>query len=403
MEGPTPVSALIHAATMVTAGVFLLTRCSFLFENSPIALTLVIFIGSMTAIFAATTGLFQNDMKKVIAYSTCSQLGYMVFACGLSSYDVGMFHLSNHAFFKALLFLGAGSVIHAMGDEQDMRKMGGLNQLLPFSYASALIGSFALIGFPFLAGYYSKDIILEVAATTFTNIGQFAYWLGVGAAFCTAFYSTRLILLVYLVNTNANKAVIMHAHEPSWRMSLPLLLLSTLSLFVGYLSKDFFIGLGSDFWNGSIFIAYNNYKIVQSEFLSVGYKIIPFIITILGVSSAYYLYAFNITNYYIARTESSTISWVSFFAKKWYIDRVYNELISQSALSLGLSYFYKDIDRGLIERIGPLGIYDLTYSISDIVKCGNGKTILNLLKMLAFGVSFLLLLPVMIDLNLLFL
>jgi len=168
MEGPTPVSALIHAATMVTAGVFLIARCSFMFEFSPIALNLIVFIGSATAFFASTTGLFQNDMKRVIAYSTCSQLGYMVFACGLSSYEVGVFHLSNHAFFKALLFLGAGSVIHAVSDEQDMRKMGGLKNLLPFSYSIMLIGSLALMGFPFLAGFYSKDTILEIAYAKYT-------------------------------------------------------------------------------------------------------------------------------------------------------------------------------------------------------------------------------------------
>jgi len=173
MEGPTPVSALIHAATMVTAGVFLVCRCSYLFEQSPFVLSIVTIVGASTAFFAATTGLFQNDMKKVIAYSTCSQLGYMVFACGLSSYDVGMFHLSNHAFFKALLFLGAGSVIHAVSDEQDMRKMGGLKNLLPFTYAVILIGSLALVGFPFLAGFYSKDIILEVSGSTYTTVGLF--------------------------------------------------------------------------------------------------------------------------------------------------------------------------------------------------------------------------------------
>jgi NADH-ubiquinone oxidoreductase chain 5 len=168
MEGPTPVSALIHAATMVTAGVFLIIRCSSLFENSPVALAVITFVGAITAFFASTTGLFQNDMKKVIAYSTCSQLGYMVFSCGLSNYNVGLFHLANHAFFKALLFLGAGSVIHALSDEQDMRKMGGLRQILPLSYAVMLIGSLALMGFPYLAGFYSKDIILEVSYMSYT-------------------------------------------------------------------------------------------------------------------------------------------------------------------------------------------------------------------------------------------
>ncbi|MGI9214452.1 MAG: NADH-quinone oxidoreductase subunit L, partial [Gammaproteobacteria bacterium] len=298
MEGPTPVSALIHAATMVTAGVFLIIRCSHLFEYSPIVLSVVTLIGSMTAFFAATTGLFQNDMKRVIAYSTCSQLGYMIFACGLSSYDVAIFHLSNHAFFKALLFLGAGSIIHAVADEQDMRRLGGLKNLLPFSYSVMTIASLALIGFPFLSGYYSKDVILEVAASTYTNVGQFAYLFGLCAAFCTAFYSTRLAYLVFLANPNGNKHVILNAHEGTWKMTLPLFLLSLFSIFVGFVTKDLFIGFGNDFWNHSIFIHLNNYKMADVEFLNIKYKILPFILTIGGVSVAYYIYTFNLFSYY---------------------------------------------------------------------------------------------------------
>ncbi|OXE37037.1 MAG: hypothetical protein CGW95_04080 [Phenylobacterium zucineum] len=176
---------------------FLVIRCSFLFEQSQIILNFIVIIGAVTALFAATTGLFQNDIKRIIAYSTCSQLGYMFFACGLSSYDVGLFHLYNHAFFKALLFLGAGSVIHALSDEQDIRKMGGLRQILPLSYSIMLIGSLALTGFPFLAGFYSKDVILEIAYSKYTFYGHFAYYLGVLAAFCTAYYSTRILILVF--------------------------------------------------------------------------------------------------------------------------------------------------------------------------------------------------------------
>jgi proton-translocating NADH-quinone oxidoreductase chain L len=202
MEGPTPVSALIHAATMVTAGVFLIARCSPVFEYAPAVLSIVTVVGAMTAFFAATTGLLQNDMKKVIAYSTCSQLGYMVFACGLSNYHVGVFHLANHAFFKALLFLGAGCVIHAVGDEQDMRKMGGLAKILPFTYGMMLIGSLSLMGMPFLTGFYSKDVILEVAYGSYTNAGHFAYVLGSMAAFLTAFYSFRLLYLTFLSKPN---------------------------------------------------------------------------------------------------------------------------------------------------------------------------------------------------------
>ena len=301
MEGPTPVSALIHAATMVTAGVFLLARCSFLFEYSPIALNFIMLVGSATAFFASTTGLFQNDMKKVIAYSTCSQLGYMIFACGLSSYEVGVFHLSNHAFFKALLFLGAGSVIHAVADEQDMRKMGGLKNLLPFSYSIMLIGSLALIGFPFLTGFYSKDTILEIAYAKYTVMGHFCYFLGTFAAFFTAFYSTRLLFLVFLSEPNGNRLSILNAHEGSWRMTLPLFLLSIFSISIGYLTKELFIGFGTNFWQTSIFMLPQNYLLSDIEFIDILYKQLPLILTLSGVSVAYFLYAFKLENYYLIK------------------------------------------------------------------------------------------------------
>lgn len=213
MEGPTPVSALIHAATLVTAGLFLICRSSPLFEMAPTALVVVTVFGAMTAFFAARTGLVQNDLKRVIAYSTCSQLGYITFACGLSNYNVAIFHVANHAFFKALLFLRAGSVIHAMNDEQDMRKMGGLVRILPFTYAMIFIGSLSLIGFPFLTGFYSKDVILELAYASCTVHGHFAHWLGTMAAFFTAFYSFRLLYLTFLGEPNGHKRVMNHAHE----------------------------------------------------------------------------------------------------------------------------------------------------------------------------------------------
>jgi NADH-ubiquinone oxidoreductase chain 5 len=205
MEGPTPVSALIHAATMVTAGVFLIIRCSPLFDYTSNALIIITIVGSLTAFFASTVGVVQNDIKKVIAYSTCSQLGYMIFACGISAYNVSFFHLINHAFFKALLFLGSGIVIHAINNEQDMRKMGGLVNILPYSYNMMLIGSLALAGFPFLSGYYSKDLILEVAYTKYELHSIFAYMLGSLSAFFTAFYSVRLLYLTFLGKTNIAK------------------------------------------------------------------------------------------------------------------------------------------------------------------------------------------------------
>lgn len=368
MEGPTPVSALIHAATMVTAGVFLISRCSYLFESSPFVLNIVILIGSATAFFAATTGLFQNDMKRVIAYSTCSQLGYMMFACGLSSYEVGMFHLSNHAFFKALLFLGAGSVIHALSDEQDMRKMGGVRRLLPFSYSIMLIGSFALMGFPFLAGFYSKDVILEVSYATFSVFGHFSYILGTLAAFATAFYSVRLLYLVFLSSPNGNKVVINHAHEGTIRLTLPLFLLCILSIFIGYLSKDLFIGFGTDFWGAAIMVKPFNYALSDIEFISVAYKILPFIMTMLGALSSFFIYKYAIYEYMDLKKTILFKKFYNFFNKKWFFDRMYNEFVAQNALKLSYNFFYKDIDRGILEKVGPFGVVNSISKFSNHIK-----------------------------------
>lgn len=368
MEGPTPVSALIHAATMVTAGVFLLARCSFLFEFSPLALNLVMFIGASTAFFASTTGLFQNDMKKVIAYSTCSQLGYMIFACGLSSYEVGIFHLSNHAFFKALLFLGAGSVIHAVADEQDMRKMGGLKNLLPFSYSIMLIGSLALIGFPFLTGFYSKDTILEVAYAKYSIWGHFCYYLGTFAAFFTAFYSTRLLFLVFLSEPNGNRKSILNAHEGTWKLTLPLFLLSLFSISIGYLTKDLFIGFGTNFWNTAIFVLPENYVLSDIEFIDLFFKLLPLILTLSGTFLAYLIYSFGLGSYFEVKKTYLFKTFYNFLSRKWYFDRLYNQIIGQNILSLGYSYSYKDIDRGIIEALGPSGIINSIREIFIFVK-----------------------------------
>ena len=276
MEGPTPVSALIHAATLVTAGLFLIIRCSVLFEECPTILSIVTIMGSLTAFFAASVGLVQNDLKKVIAYSTCSQLGFMMFACGLSHYSIALFHLANHALFKALLFLSAGCVIHGLLDEQDLRKMGGLLQILPISYTMILIGSLALVGFPFLTGFYSKDVVLEVALSSPTFIGNFAHWLGCLAAFCTSFYSFRLIFLTFLNNTNSNKAYIENAHEAPLIMVLPLMFLAFGSIFWGFFSKDLFIGVGTPFFLTSLTTNFDNLVILEAEFAPTILKNIPF-------------------------------------------------------------------------------------------------------------------------------
>jgi proton-translocating NADH-quinone oxidoreductase chain L len=389
MEGPTPVSALIHAATMVTAGVFLIVRCSFLFEYSPLTLSLVTFIGSGTAFFAATTGLFQNDMKRVIAYSTCSQLGYMIFACGLSGYEVGVFHLSNHAFFKALLFLGAGSVIHAVADEQDMRKMGGLKNLLPFSYSIMVVGSLALMGFPFLAGFYSKDTILEIAYAKYTTWGHFAYYLGTLAAFFTAFYSVRLLFLVFLSEPNGNRVVTLNAHEASYRMGFPLLILSLLSITVGFMTRDFFVGFGTNFWGSAIFTLPENYIMSDIEFVGLFFKLLPLLMSLIGAGLAFYMYAFGLPFFYnIKKTKSFNVIY-HFLNRKWYFDRLYNEFIGQKTLGVSYNYTYKDVDRGLIEKLGPSGIVNIvTYTFNFLKKLQSGF-MFHYLFMFLISIAFL--------------
>jgi len=356
MEGPTPVSALIHAATMVTAGVFLLARCSPIFEYAPGALFIVTIIGAMTAFFAATTGLLQNDLKRVIAYSTCSQLGYMIFACGVSNYSVGVFHLANHAFFKALLFLGAGSVIHAVADEQDMRRMGGLKRLVPFTFAVMSIGSFALMGFPFLTGFYSKDVILEVAFAKYSNAGHFAYWLGTFAAFFTAFYSMRLSFLTFLSEPNGFKPVIIGAHDSSIRMALPLFILVFPSIFIGYLSRDLFIGLGTGFWNNALFTFPSNLNIIDAEFAPHFFKLLPVCLSITGALCALFFYTFSSKDLYLLKTSVLGRKLYNFLNRKWFFDKFYNEFINQSFLNFGYHVSYKAIDRGFIEMIGPFGL-----------------------------------------------
>ena len=316
MEGPTPVSALIHAATMVTAGVFLIARTSPLFEYTSSMLSIVTIVGACTAFFAATVGLLQNDLKRVIAYSTCSQLGYMVFACGLSNYSVGVFHLINHAFFKALLFLGAGSIIHAVADEQDMRKMGGLKKLVPFTYSMMVIGSLALIGFPFLTGFYSKDVILEVAYGKYTPEGHFSYILGSLGAFFTAFYSTRLIYLTFLSTPNGYKTVICSAYDSSYQISISLFLLVIPSVLIGFYAKDMIIGFGSDFWGNAIFTSAENMNRVDSEFITHIYKILPVILSLFGVSSSFLLYLLGSKLLVQLKMSISGKNLYSFFNKK---------------------------------------------------------------------------------------
>jgi NADH-ubiquinone oxidoreductase chain 5 len=373
MEGPTPVSALIHAATMVTAGVFLIARTSPLFEYTPNMLWLVTIVGACTAFFAATVGLLQNDLKRVIAYSTCSQLGYMVFACGLSNYSVGVFHLVNHAFFKALLFLGAGSIIHAVADEQDMRKMGGLKKLVPFTYSMMVIGSLALIGFPFLAGFYSKDIILEVAYGKYTSEGHFSYLLGSLGAFLTAFYSTRLVYLTFLSPPNGYRSIICAAYDSSYQISISLLLLAIPSVLIGFYAKDMVIGFGSDFWGNAIFTSTKNMNRIDSEFIIHIYKILPVFLSLLGASTSFLLYLLGSKLLTQLKMSIYGKKIYNFFNKKWFFDKVYNEYISQLFFTSSYTITYKIVDRGIIEVLGPMGLSSLiTKKASYISKLQTG-------------------------------
>jgi proton-translocating NADH-quinone oxidoreductase chain L len=373
MEGPTPVSALIHAATMVTAGVFLITRCSPLFEYSPMALNIVTVIGASTAFFASTVALVQNDIKKVIAYSTCSQLGYMMFSCGVSNYAAGMFHLTNHAFFKALLFLSAGSVIHAMGDEQDMRRMGGLRTLLPYTYSMFLIGNLALIGFPFLSGFYSKDMILESAYATYSFSGWFAYVLGTIAAFFTSFYSTRLLYLVFLTEPNGYKKIMEHVHEAPFVMAFPLGLLALLSLFSGYSLKDMFVGFGTDFWGNSIFVHPKHLVLMDAEFISDGPKQWILMCSIYGALISYYLYSFFFAILYDWKMSSLGLSLYNFLNRKWFFDKLMNDFLSQRVMRVSYMTTYRILDKGYFELFGPMGIsHVLYYYMEKVAKLSTG-------------------------------
>lgn len=364
MEGPTPVSALIHAATMVTAGVFLIIRFSPLIEFSPIVLSLLVVIGSLTAFFSALTGTFQYDLKKVIAYSTCSQLGYMIFCCGLSNYNVSIFHLTNHAFFKALLFLGAGSIIHALADEQDMRRMGSLINFLPLTYMVMLVGSLALIGIPFLTGFYSKDSILEISSV-FRNknilINSIACWLGNLAVLLTAYYSFRLIYLTFINNANFNRNQVIL--ESSWVLLIPLIILSFGSIFFGYLLKDFFIGIGTDIWNQSIFFHPFNIYFLESEFLDIYLKWIPFYLSFIGIVVTS-LINLKIYKFNTLKLVKYNYLFLFFISKKWYFDIIYNKIIVFPLLNFGYSVSFKNLDRGFIELLGPFGLSSIIPKLS---------------------------------------
>lgn len=387
IEGPTPVSALIHAATIVTAGVFLLARCSHLLEYAKASLSIITLVGGITALFASTTGLVQNDLKRVIAYSTCSQLGYIIFACGLSYYSVGIFHLLNHAFFKALLFLGAGSVIHGLSDEQDLRKIGGLRKILPFTYAIICIGSFSLIGLPFLSGFYSKDAILEVASSKYSIFGASAYVYGSLAAFCTSFYSLRLLYLCFLSTPNGYRPVISKAHESSFLLSFPLGLLAFPSMFSAYLLKDLYNGLGSPFWANAIYLS--PFNSVEPEFLNSFFKLLPLFLSILGAIFSYVLATQFYKFYYSFKVSFFGRKFYTFLNRKWFFDKIYNDFISQSLINLSYHFTYKVVDRGLLEKLGSFGFSIFLKKTSFSVKSLHNGSFYGLALSISLGLLLL--------------
>jgi NADH-quinone oxidoreductase subunit L len=352
MEGPTPVSALIHAATMVTAGVFLVARMSPLFEYAPTALAFVTFIGASTALFAATIGLTQFDIKRVIAYSTCSQLGYMFFACGVGAYQAGIFHLFTHAFFKALLFLGAGSVIHAMSDEQDMRRMGGIWRMIPVTYAVMWIGTLALIGFPGFAGYFSKDAILEAAWASHNTLSHYAFWLGVIAAVLTAFYSGRLIWLTFHGEPRADHDTMHHVHESPLVMTVPLGVLAVGAVLAGWLGSGMVEAEGH-FWAGAIVNGPENHVMHAMHAVPFAVRIAPFLAMLIGLGLSYVFYILRPD--LPGRVVAALRPVHTFLYNKWYFDELYDLLFVRTARALGLGLWHGG-DQGIIDRFGPDGL-----------------------------------------------
>ena len=359
MEGPTPVSALIHAATMVTAGVFLVVRCSPIYEYSELALNLITIVGMTTALFAASVAIVQTDIKKIIAYSTCSQLGYMFFATGVGAYNIAMFHLFTHAFFKALLFLGSGSVIHAFKDEQDINEMGGVWKHLPYTYAMMIIGTLALTGFPFLSGFYSKDAIIEFAYLRDNTVGYYAAGIGIFTAFLTSIYSWRLIFKTFHGEYNNKKMKISETHESPLVMLIPLALLSIGAIFAGMLFKDLFVGNGIDsFWKNSVFFL----EPLSSEHPPTWFLLLTPILVTLSIPISYYLFVKNkeIVDG-IVRVNQPLYK---FLKNKWYFDELYELLFIKSSKKIG-SFLWKFCDVKIIDGFGPDGISSLIKRFSQ--------------------------------------
>ncbi|MCA7120169.1 MAG: NADH-quinone oxidoreductase subunit L [Acidibrevibacterium sp.] len=380
MEGPTPVSALIHAATMVTAGVFLMARVSPILEHAPVALGVITVVGGTTALFAATIGCVQNDIKRVIAYSTCSQLGYMFVAAGAGAYQVSIFHLITHAFFKALLFLSAGSVIHAMSDEQDMRRMGGLWTKIPLTYAVMWVGSLALAGIYPFAGYFSKDAILEAAFANGSPSAIYGFVCGVLAAFLTAFYSWRLLLMTFHGKSRADRDVVAHVHESPLVMTLPLVVLAIGALVAGFSLRDLFIGADwHEFWRGSIANAAGNHVLARLEDIPVWAALAPSVCAVLGIALAYYMYMFATD--LPGRLAARFAPLYRFLLNKWYFDELYDLVFVRPAFAVA-RLLWQVGDATIIDGV-PNGVATLAEDFSEqAVKLQTGSIAVYAFSML---------------------
>lgn len=368
MEGPTPVSALIHAATMVTAGVFLIIRLSPLFEQTPFILLIIVLFGSLTAFFTSTIGLTQNDLKKVIAYSTCSQLGYMVMICGFSQYNSGLFHLVNHGFFKALLFLSAGSIIHALGDEQDMRRMGAMKVVTPLTYICIFIGSISLMGLPFLTGFYSKDLILELIYGE--NFLTYALWLGLLAASLTAFYSFRLIYYTFINEGQGSIKLFNQSHEGNWNLTTPLIILLILSVTIGYILQ---------------------FTILKDEFpimIPNFNKFLPLYVSLSGSLFSVYL-GIKLHNWWKLGLSDSIMKVYTFTSMAWYFDTFFNHYIVKPIMKIGFFITYKLIDNQILETLGPTKVTENIYQESNLLsKFHSGKISVYTLVFIIFVFCF---------------
>jgi NADH-quinone oxidoreductase subunit L len=362
MEGPTPVSALIHAATMVTAGVFMVCRLSPMFEYAPTALAVVGVVGGTTAAFAASIGMVQNDIKRVIAWSTCSQLGYMFAAAAVSAYAAAMFHLFTHAFFKGLLFLCSGSVIHAMGGEQDMRRMGGLWRRIPWTYGTMWVGALSLSAIPYFSGYFSKDTILAATWASGTAVGRYSFALGTLAAFMTAFYISRVMFLTFHGEPRAGEETMHHAHESPWVMLVPLIVLAIGAAFFGYLGYDFFVGdERATFWKSAILVLPDHDALAAAERIPLAIAYAPLLAGILGIATAYVFYM--VDRSIPARLAAQFRAFYLFLLNRWYFDELYDWVFVRTALLLG-DGLWKSGDGAVIDGLGPNGVAAVTRDLA---------------------------------------